>query len=304
MKANIYFIFSILLFMSGCKKEDKIGFLSNNLKYPLTNFNADVGAILILTPAMTLDGSTLPLTFSIDAIRKSDGTLATELMNYKVDTYFWHDAFSGREIDQEEVNAKREKANRPAIDINPSNGQIIIYPEATDSTKLTKGTYIVDIRVKNSSEERLIKSALTISVNYALPYHYEFLGVDGLLDDVQTVFTRLSDDKENKLIIKFIDKDNNPIDPKSLTGVDYGDNGIEDIKDWKNLGFKNQTKYTEYLDRIEVEVKEFPLPYIPENYITFNLYNLGSINGDFLNFAFEFAIYKPGTWLISIKLVY
>ncbi len=289
--------------LTSCNKDEKIGFLSPNIKYTTASINVSVGTTLVRSGAMVIDESTKPLEFSIAAIKKEDGSIATAVSNYKVDTYFWHAAYTGKELDNEELDAKREKVNRPAVDINSANGQIIIYPEANDTTVLSKGKYIIDIKVKNSSGEKIIENALTLNVSYAAPSYFRLLGVDGNLKDVKCVITR-KEETGNKITVRVLDKNDKPVDPASLIGYDYGTNGVVDLKDWHNLGLKNPTKYTAFPDRLELEVAGFPLPFVAGQYLTIDMYNNGSVNGSYFNYWFYIAIYKPGVWDVELKLLY
>lgn len=305
IKIHAYLLLVVAL-LSSCKKEKSTGFLSPALKYPNTSINASVGAALVQSGPMATDESTKPLEFSIEAIHIGDanGPLATKVMDYKVDTYFWKAEYTGKEPTNKELDAKRTKVNRPAVDINPENGNIVIYPEASDSLQLTKGKYVIDVKVKNSAEERIIKGAITINVTYADPYYYRFSGVDGKLTDFTVTFKRLQN-IGNKITVYTLKKDGTPIDPKKLLGYDYGTAAAPDLKDWHNLGLSNPTKYTEYPDRLELEIAGFPLPFVAGKVLRIDMYNDdNSVNGAYFNYWFDMAIYKEGVWEITIKLNY
>jgi hypothetical protein len=297
------FLLFACFFMSCKKGGNKEGFLSPAIKYPNTNINASVGSALIQSGAMITDESTKPLEFSIDAIRNEDGSPATTVMDYKVDTYFWQAEYTGKEPTNKELDAKRTKVNRPAIDINPANGNVIIYPEATDTLKLKKGKYIIDVKVKNSAEERVIKGALVVTVTYSAPFYYRFAGVDGKLKDFTVTFVR-KENTGNKITVYTLKKDGTPIDPKKLIGYDYGTAAVPDLKDWHNLGLSNPTKYTELADRLELEIAGFPLPFVAGKVLRIDMYNDGDANGAYFNYWFDMAILKEGVWEVTIKLNY
>ncbi|PTS91966.1 hypothetical protein DBR11_28020 [Pedobacter sp. HMWF019] len=304
MKIYALCLLSFALFLCACKKDNKDGFLSPALKYTNPSINVSVGASLIQSGAMNTDESTKPLEFSIDAIHNADGSLATKVMNYKVDTYFWQAEYTGKEKTNKELDAKRTKVNRPAIDINPANGNIIIYPEATDSLQLTKGKYIIDVKVKNSAEERVIKSALTINVSYSAPYFYRFQGVDGNLKSITVTFKRLQN-TGNKITVYTLKNDGTPIDPKKLLGYDYASPPApSDLKDWHNLGLGNPTVYKELPDRLELEIAGFPLPFVAGQVLRIDMYNNGDVNGAYFNYWFDMAILKDGVWEVTIQLKY
>lgn len=304
MKINGFCFLLFALFLGACKKDQKDGFLSPALKYTNPSINASVGASLIQSGAMSTDESTKPLEFSIDAIHNADGSLATKVMNYKVDTYFWKADYTGKEKTNKELDDKRTKVNRPAIDINPSNGNILIYPEATDSLQLTKGKYIIDVRVKNSAEERVIKGALTINVSYSAPYYYRFQGVDGKLKSIIVNFKRLQN-TGNKITVITLNNEGVAIDPKKLLGYDYATPPApSDLKDWHNLGLNNPTVYKELPDRLELEIAGFPLPFVAGQVLRIDMYNNGDVNGDYFNYWFDMAILKDGVWEVTIQLKY
>jgi len=310
-KTNIsLFLLSMALFVS-CKKNDKTGFLSPAIKYPSPSVTVTTGRGLYTSSALATDESTKPLEFSIDAIHDESGKVLTDLMNYRVDTYFWKATASGLEKDLSQIDAIRYKVNRPAIDIKPENGQILIYGEATDVKIFPKGVYIIDVKVKNSSGEQVLKNALRITTTPAGPYSYQFSGVDGI-DGMDVTFTKVQS-TGNKLIIKTLRKDDSAIDPKTLLGYEYGTAANPNLKDWHNLGLQKITSYTEFSDRLEIEVAGMPIPVIgglpagqgiPIWGQRIDMYNNSSAIGKYFNYWFDFAIFEQGTWEIVIKLKY
>ena len=295
----------------ACKKDSSTGYLSEAIKYASSNISVVTGQGVVQSGALLADESTKPLACSIASIHDTAGRELTTLMNYQVDTYSWLGSPTGLETDISELDAIRKKVTRPAIDINPLNGQIIIYGEATDTTIFPKGVYVLDILVKNASGERLLKDALTIKTTPAGPYSYHFSGVDQLTD-LKVNFKKLSEDG-HKLIVKTLRKDSTAIDPKTLLGYDYGTAEHPNLKDWHNLGLQKITSYTEFSDRIEIEVAGMPIPVlggvpagqgIPLWGQRIDMYNNGDAIGKYFNFWFDFAIFEPGTWEITIQLVY
>ncbi|ATL49283.1 hypothetical protein COR50_20065 [Chitinophaga caeni] len=290
--------------LGSCTKENNDGFLSTALKYNNPNINAAVGAQLVQSGAMVTDESTKPLTFSIAAIKTEDGKIAEKVMAYQVDTWWWSGEYTGKEATVEELNEKRTMVRRPAIDIDPDNGNILIYPEASDTTQLVKGTYHIDVLVKNSGGERLIENALTINVTYAKPYYYRLSGVDGNIKGIDVTFERVKE-TGNKIQVYYLDADDNPVDPKMFIGYDYSSTpGVTDLKDWHNLGLNNPTKYTEYPTYLDLEIAGFPLPFVAGKVLRIDLYNNGEVNGEYFNFWFDMAIYREGEWKVVIKLNY
>lgn len=223
-------------------------------------------------------------------------------MDYKVKTWWWNKAYTSKEKTAKEIDDKREMVLRPGIDINPVNGAIVIYPEF-DTLQMPKGKYTLDIRVKNSGGEMLLKNALTINISYALDYAYRFQGIDGNLTGIDVKFER-TQLTGNKILVYVTDKNDQPVDPKKLLGYDYSTTaGVPDLKDWHNLGLENPTKYTEFPDRLELEVSKFPIPYVQGQVVRIDMYNNGDVNGAYFNYWFDFALRKEGVWTIRIKLL-
>jgi hypothetical protein len=304
---------TVMALLTGCKKQEKLGFISQAIGYTTKTLTVTTGRGIIMSAALAADESTKPIEASILSIHDENGKVFTDLMNYKVDTYYWTGTPTGLETSLDQINKIRIPVKRPAIDINPSNGQIIIYAEAIDAKIFPQGKYIFDIKVKNSAGELVIKDALTINTTPAGPYSYSFSGVDGISGiDVKIEKTEASTGP-TKLIVKTLRKDGTPIDPKTLLGYDYGTAANPNLKDWHNMGLQKINKYTEFPDRLEIETAGVPIPVIgglptgngiPVWSERIDMYNNSSAIGKYFNYWFDFAIYEPGTWNITIKLNY
>lgn len=312
LSSCLLFVMGIALLI-GCKKEEKVGFISPAIAYTTKTLTVVTGRGIIMSAALALDESTKPIEASILSIHDENGKEFTELMNYKVDTYYWTGTPTGLETSLDQINKIRVPIKRPAIDINPTNGQIIIYAEAKDATIFPQGRYIFDIKVKNSGGELIIKNALTINTTPAGPYSYAFSGVDGISGLDVKIEKASASTGPTKLIVKTLKMDGTPIDPKTLLGYDYGTAANPNLKDWHNLGLQKIDKYTEFSDRLEIETPGVPIPVIgglptgngiPVWSERIDMYNNSSAIGRYFNYWFDFAIYEPGTWNITIQLKY
>ena len=315
---RIYLSFCLLFvagmaLLTGCKKQEKIGFISPTIGYTTKTLTVVTGRGLITSAALATDGSTKPIEASIVSIHDESGKVFTELMNYKVDTYYWTGTPTGLETSLDQINKIRISVKRPAIDINPTNGQIIIAPEAKDPAIFPQGRYIFDIKVKNTGGEMIIKNALTINTTPAGPFSYAFSGVDGITGMDVNIEKTAASTGPTKLIVRTLRKDDTPIDPKTLLGYEYGTAANPNLKDWHNLGLQKIVKYTEFPDRLEIETEGTPIPVIgglptgqgiPIWGQRIDMYNNSSAIGKYFNYWFDFAIFEPGTWNITIKLKY
>ncbi|SHG09235.1 DUF5007 domain-containing protein [Pedobacter caeni] len=304
---SISFLLLITVLYS-CKKQDKNGFLSNNLKYTSANQTANIGLVLWSSGAMLTDESTKPMEFSIAAIRKSDGSSAEFLREVKVNTYSWTGIYSDGDTKMEEIDVKRTPVVRPALDINPVNGSLIIYPEVRDPLKFPEGNYVVDILAKNPAGEVVLKNAINIKVVYQLknPAFWRLGsggGVDGSVTSLDVKFTRLQP-TGGKLIVRYFKKGSDvPINPKEFYGFEYkGQAGFTDgFKDFRTLGAGNPLKMTTLTDRIELDVK-YPIPYVAGKLIRIDELNDTSIFGSSMNYWLDFTIVEDGVWQMDIIL--
>lgn len=156
-----------LLIASGCKKlynlpEEK-DFLSGNLNYQSKILEPVLGRTSLMGN-VSLDNSTLPMTFEIVNPRYGDGRPVTDLFQVRP-TWVWKAAYDGLETSLEEIEGKRELEDRPLFEVRES-GQFIMWASSTnelieprpkDSSDLVQDIRFFDLKVSNSGGEMLIK---------------------------------------------------------------------------------------------------------------------------------------------------
>jgi hypothetical protein len=145
----------ILLALSGCYKAlQEKGFLSDDIYLK--------GADTILIPLggkgstdiAWLDGSSMPVVFSIDNIRDAAGKRSEQFFK-KYPYSSWIKPYNNKtDTTMALIKAKISEKELPAVDINPVNG-MIQYLETTSNLKNPGDVFFMDVKVKNSKGEKL-----------------------------------------------------------------------------------------------------------------------------------------------------
>lgn len=149
----VVLIFAII--MVGCSKvTDNPGFLSpdiylkgiDTLKLPLGSKGS--------TDVAWLDGSSLPVEFSIVDVRDENGETSEQFFEeYLYRT--WVKPYNNQtDTTLQLVNEKIREVEMPAFSINPVNG-MLQYLETTRNFESPGDVFHVDVKVKNSSAERI-----------------------------------------------------------------------------------------------------------------------------------------------------
>lgn len=154
---NIMIIMLTLFLFTACYKVGKEkGFISDDIYLK----GADTIRIPLggkgNTDVAWLDGSSMPATFSIENVRDVNGNRSEQFFEkYAYKT--WNKPYNNKtDTTVALINAKLTEQQLPAVDINPING-MLQYLETTNNLKQAGDVYHVDVKVKNSKGEKLIK---------------------------------------------------------------------------------------------------------------------------------------------------
>lgn len=158
-------IASLLLFtLPSCYKTMKEkGFLSDDVYLK----GADTIMVALggtgNTDVAWLDGSSMPATFSIENVRDVNGNRSEQFfVKYPYKT--WLKPYNNlTDTTLALVNAKLDEKQLPPLDINPVNGMLLYY-ETTRYLKNPGDVYHVDVKVKNSKGEKIIKDYAIIKL--------------------------------------------------------------------------------------------------------------------------------------------
>lgn len=161
---NKLFVLTLIVLV-GCSKEtNHPGFLSpdiylkgiDTLKLPLGSKGS--------TDVAWLDGSSLPVEFSILDVRDQNGNTSDQFFeNYPYRT--WVKPYNNRtDTTLQLVNEKIREVEMPAFSINPVNG-MLQYLETTRNFESPGDIFHVDVKVKNSSGERIYEDYATLKLS-------------------------------------------------------------------------------------------------------------------------------------------
>lgn len=154
---NILIIIPILITITGCYKEsDEKGFISDDIYLK----GADTIMIPIggkgNTDVAWLDGSSLPVTFTIENIRDVNGNRADQFFT-KYPYKTWNKPYNNKtDTTLELINAKLTEQQLPAVAINPING-MLQFLETTSNLQNAGDVFHVDVKISNSRGEKLVK---------------------------------------------------------------------------------------------------------------------------------------------------
>ena len=154
----------ILILFSGCYKAmDEKGFLSEDVYLK----GADTTKVAIggkgNTDVAWMDGSSLPAQFSIENIRDASGNRSEQFFQkYKYST--WIKPYNNKtDTTMALIKAKISERELPALGINPVNG-MLQWLETTSNLKNPGDVFKVDVRVKNSKGEQVLKDYATLKL--------------------------------------------------------------------------------------------------------------------------------------------
>jgi hypothetical protein len=244
---NILIIISILFIIAGCYKvTDEKGFLSDDIYLK--------GADTILVPlggkgstdVAFLDGSSMPVTFSIDNVTDANGNRSEQFFE-KYSYRTWNKPYNNKtDTTLALINAKLTEQQLPAVDINPING-MLQYLETTSNLKNAGDVFHVDAKVSNSKGDKIIKDYAVLKLTAdRQPFKFyqaataillvnaggqtTFTLYDNITEDAldrhQNIYSRngkelvdiykVSDEPATgvKLIIKYLDAEGNVFDSK------------------------------------------------------------------------------------------
>lgn len=212
-------------------KEIPDGFLSSQMYYSKYPFEVSAGSFT--TYLLNSDGSSSPLTVTIEDVRDVATGKSTAVLTTPVTTYVWNQEFDPvTDTTLALINGKRKQDIVAPMYVAEQGGTLIF---TTATSKVPEGMYEVDLRVKNSRGEQVYKKAATFKIvqpqtfrNDNSPYYLgvrqgaESISWNPIQTETSTVpvlsITKLAD-SPNVVIFKMRDKNGKLLQPK----VQYGD---------------------------------------------------------------------------------
>lgn len=213
----------------GCTKVE-VGFLSDKLFYRANPFVAEQGVVTYSAPIET-DGSTAPLNVTLLDIRNKQTGLSVKdslLKEREVTTF--KGEITAADTSLAMINAKLTKTFVKPFNINKIGGRI----ELSAATRyITAGTYVVDVEVENVKGKRVLLNACEVhlkSPTTAYNFIYKAWTVSTIGAEV---FSAAPSDPNfsiawdptgpNKIILKWVDKNGTPFNPKANEIIRRGD---------------------------------------------------------------------------------
>jgi hypothetical protein len=290
----------------------KEGFLSDNLYYLPNPFVAPKGTVSQSKPLQT-DGSTDPISVKLLSIRnKATGKEATELLKEKeIQVFTGTVEYTDNSV--ELLNKKLSKKMVRPLNIAPIGGRIEI---SQASEYIDTGTYVIDIEVSNVRGKKILNNIEEIRIVEKKHYDLISSAATNSVPGNETVFTNVPGgfpvtvthipNGPDKIILKIVDKNGTPFNPKAGQIIPRGD----------------RPQFAD-LDPYFVEEKTdtalvFQYPAVPFPLFT-NAGKYGSSYNNYLNYyrvpstansadlnynpTVAFRVYSKGTWIITGKIL-
>lgn len=316
MKHLLYTTVAAVLVLAGCKKIDE-GYLSDGIYYSDSPILVERGIAFQKTSALSMDGTTVPITVKLLDIRKVGSGKRAEEFFKEYPVYVYKEAVDP-DVDTtiEQVNAKRELKNMPPFQFL-SSGQFV-FNGATDSLPVDTD-YEFDIEVSNVAGVRTYKNVGIIHTMDGERYtinaqannaFQDFTGTVVPIGNPKITITAVSDTGHHA-ILKIVDEDGKPFNPKSGEIIKRGDRPT----------FENYARFHPIINTdtsmiCNFEITPFPIKKIPtynflmyyripSQFITLSpsIPGLDPKTGYSANPLFEFHIKKAGTYVIEIRLL-
>jgi hypothetical protein len=256
-----------------CKKQD-VGFLSDKLFYRANPLVAIKGRVTTSAP-LEVDGSTQPLNVKLINIKGEAGQNIEALTKeYEIAIYKAEIRATDTTLDM--IKSKLGFANYKPFNVNSIGGRLEVTPA---SVFVDTGNYVFDIEVSNIRGAKTINNVSKLRITPATPFtitrtgfvststpNQEVTFVSLAASAITTTVTRV--DGPNKIIIKFIDKNNVPFKPS--TG---------EVIPRPNSGATIRYHFGQFDPYYAVEKTDTAFVYqYPEKLPAFPLYSLGGIN--------------------------
>lgn len=203
----------------SCAKKPDVGFLSDNLLYSPYVFNAVKGRVTVSKP-IQVDGSSGPINVKLLAIRnKYTGKPADHLLQ-EHEIAIYKGEITAADSTIELVNKKIGTGMYKTFNVNPIGGRLEVTPA---SNFVDTGTFVFDVEVSNMAGVKTLLKAGELKILPATnPYEITRASASTSPSNAESpttgqtnyavTITRIAGG-ENKIILKFVDKNGVPFNP-------------------------------------------------------------------------------------------
>lgn len=308
MRAGLASLVGVCTLLYACEPKE-IGYLSDEIYYRVNPFLASKGQTVYSAP-LELDGSSSPMTVRLLAVRHKESGLSADSLLKTFDVQQYSSAITRDDSTLELLNKKIIVKPEQVLRINPLGGRIEV---TSASSNVALGTYTFDIEVSNSRGTRQLKNACDVVITGAARADYTLMdGSFYTTSDVsgetnfsgrytpQVTAQRIVNG-QNRIILKYVDKNGVPFNPAKGEIVNRGDRG----------NFAQMNPYYKEVKTDTAMVWQFPV--LQAGFPAF-----GGNNGDLIYYRIPgrftdvnsnvnpvlggIRVYSPGTYIITFKL--
>lgn len=316
---TVFAVIAISLCAISCKKLPD-GFISNLIRYEEDPIIIEKGRTKV-SSALNFDGSSKPVKIKLlHVYEKETGKIVDDIFFKKYQVRGWKQQYNPKtDTTLELIDAKKFDMEIPAIVINEMSGQV----EANFNTfDLPSGNYVFDLEITNSAGIKIYPKIGELELHDAPAFEsspelgsaYVRMIKVGNESSGTSVFSNIvvevarTADKPDKVILKIVDKNGVPFNPKAgeIQRRPSGTTFLQTLQDYS-------LKTDVFDDRMEFTYGTSPFPLnslgngffiyyrIPTQYFSHD--NQASYpDGQFsANPRFPFRCYLPGTYTITFK---
>lgn len=316
----ILFIGLSVGFLNACTKIEE-GYLSEGIRYQFPTIEVERGVVKIANENLIFpDGSTLPLNVKLLDIRnKATGKRAEEWFQL-YDSYRFIAPLTDTDTTMEGFNKKIEYGKFLPFDFVASGGY---FRFNTGTKNIPLGEYDFDLEISNVKGTKQILKAATIIVKEPVPFVIDpstQLGTarDGtpathayLPVNQRTVTVEKIGVDKNQVILKIVDKNGKPFNPKTMIQNRLLADGSV-LNDFTTFALFDRVQYTESTMSYNFGIPPYPFKnapvngktmyfWIPAQYVEIDQFPSAANPKAALSIRVRIDIKVEGTWLITIK---
>jgi hypothetical protein len=316
--ASIYILTGLcamIIISTGCTKQPQEGFLGNKFFYLSNPFTGTKGRVVTSVPIQA-DGSTYPLTVKLLAVRNRAGQV-TDILTKEYEIPIYKGEVTPADSTPELLAAKLGTAMYKPFNVNANGGRLELSPATAYADT---GTYDFDIQVTNMKGSKDLKSIakviLTPSVPFQVVRQFANTNTPGqeltFVTQANFAVTLERKDGPNVIIIKFVDKNGVPFNPKTGQVLPRVGTPTALRYEFKQLSpyYAEEKTDTALVFKYPAKTPTYPLFTLNNAYLS--SYRIPAAFNDLnLNINPEFAIrlfptdgvpYVSGTWIITNKM--
>ncbi|MDQ2751889.1 MAG: DUF5007 domain-containing protein [Bacteroidota bacterium] len=180
--------------------------------------------------SLVSDGSTIPLNIQWVHIYDSTGKNVDDIFNKTYPVGVWSSAYDPlTDTTYALIVAKRTMKDLPPIQLNSTSG---VLTSNSATLNVPAGNYTLDVQVKNSVGTEIIKNAITIDIQAVAPLQVTEVSAiangkalagtapvsyffNGQNNPFVSIHISRFADTPNVLILKYVDRNGTPFDPKT-----------------------------------------------------------------------------------------